>query len=273
MYVYIYLYRYRYRYIHWYVRLWNKWEGPEQWPHNKWERTEQGGSSDCFSRIPDLVADSYLPQLGASAHKKNADMDGPRYSPDDPYYRPGPVHTCLYVRVLELQLTYFLVFFNLRGQRLVSWPRGVIAKGIPGVCQRCGSYPGRRVIPAFLGYLQSVFHKNSTLWWHKEKLRLNWTASELMTLRINGNDLKSQWIVCTIVIFLAQNQGHVFEVTPPPLAQGDQNAVTVSGRGGRGESGYILYLIIRLRGVNGRPQAQGGVWVGPGLTRTLGTFG
>ena len=24
-----------------------------------------------------------------------------RYSPDDPYYRLGPVHTCLYVRVRE----------------------------------------------------------------------------------------------------------------------------------------------------------------------------
>jgi len=30
-----------------------------------------------------------------------ADMDGLRYSPDDPYYRFGPVHTCLYVRVRE----------------------------------------------------------------------------------------------------------------------------------------------------------------------------
>jgi len=26
-------------------------------------------------------------------------MDGLRYSPDDPYYRLGPVHTCLSVRV------------------------------------------------------------------------------------------------------------------------------------------------------------------------------
>ena len=30
-----------------------------------------------------------------------ADMDGLRYSPDDPYYRLGPVRTCLYVRVRE----------------------------------------------------------------------------------------------------------------------------------------------------------------------------
>ena len=28
-----------------------------------------------------------------------ADMDGLRYSPDDPYYRLRPIHTCLYVRV------------------------------------------------------------------------------------------------------------------------------------------------------------------------------
>jgi len=26
-------------------------------------------------------------------------MDGLYYSPDDPYYRLGPVHTCLYARV------------------------------------------------------------------------------------------------------------------------------------------------------------------------------
>jgi len=30
-----------------------------------------------------------------------ADMDGLSYSPDDPYYRLGLVHTCLYVRVRE----------------------------------------------------------------------------------------------------------------------------------------------------------------------------
>ena len=28
-------------------------------------------------------------------------MDGLRYSPDDPYYRLGPVYTCLYVRARE----------------------------------------------------------------------------------------------------------------------------------------------------------------------------
>ena len=30
-----------------------------------------------------------------------ADMDGLLNSPEDPYYRSGPVQTCLYVRVRE----------------------------------------------------------------------------------------------------------------------------------------------------------------------------
>ena len=30
-----------------------------------------------------------------------ADMDGLLYSPDDPYCRLGPVHTCIYVRIGE----------------------------------------------------------------------------------------------------------------------------------------------------------------------------
>ena len=30
-----------------------------------------------------------------------ADMDGLHYFPDDPYYRLGPVHMCLYVRARE----------------------------------------------------------------------------------------------------------------------------------------------------------------------------
>ena len=37
----------------------------------------------------------------AKSNEKTADMDGLRYSPEDPYYRLGPVHTCLYVRVRE----------------------------------------------------------------------------------------------------------------------------------------------------------------------------
>ena len=35
-----------------------------------------------------------MPEL---ENEKTVDMDGLRYSPDDPYYRLWPVHTCLYV--------------------------------------------------------------------------------------------------------------------------------------------------------------------------------
>jgi len=45
------------------------------------------------------VADSV--HAGTWSNKKTADMDGLRYSPDDPYYRSGPVHTWLDVRVRE----------------------------------------------------------------------------------------------------------------------------------------------------------------------------
>jgi len=42
-----------------------------------------------------------LPFLKEKRNAKMADMDGLRYSPDDPYYRFGPVHTCLYVPARE----------------------------------------------------------------------------------------------------------------------------------------------------------------------------
>jgi len=38
-------------------------------------------------------------------------MDGLRYSSDDPYYRLGPVYTCLYVRPCRLVTgTFFFLF-------------------------------------------------------------------------------------------------------------------------------------------------------------------
>jgi len=40
--------------------------------------------------------------MSERAHQKTADMDGLRYCPDDPYYRLGPVHTCVYVRVRKI---------------------------------------------------------------------------------------------------------------------------------------------------------------------------
>jgi len=55
-------------------------------------------------------------------------MDGLRNSPNDPYYRLGPVHTCLYVHVRETgDWDLFL--------GLLEWAMGVIAKGIPRGCQ------------------------------------------------------------------------------------------------------------------------------------------
>jgi len=35
------------------------------------------------------------------AHKKTADMDVLRYSPDELYYKFGPVHMCLYFRARD----------------------------------------------------------------------------------------------------------------------------------------------------------------------------
>ena len=46
------------------------------------------------------VADSVHARIWSN--EETADMDGLRYSPDDPYYRPGPIYTCLYVRACRL---------------------------------------------------------------------------------------------------------------------------------------------------------------------------
>ena len=53
-----------------------------------------------------------------------------RYSPDEPYYRLGPVHTCLYVRVRETgDWDIFLVPWNGRGRRLVELTDGCYSEG------------------------------------------------------------------------------------------------------------------------------------------------
>ena len=57
-----------------------------------------------------------------------ADMDGLRYSPDDPYYRLGPVHTCLYVRARETG-DWDLFPWNGRGRRLVELTEGCYGEG------------------------------------------------------------------------------------------------------------------------------------------------
>jgi len=59
-------------------------------------------------------------------------MDGLRYSPDDPYYRLGPVHTCLNVRVRETgdwDLFLDQVPWNGRGRRLVELTDGCYSGG------------------------------------------------------------------------------------------------------------------------------------------------
>ena len=54
-----------------------------------------------------------------------ADIDGLRYSPDDPYYGLGPVHTSLYVELRETgDWDPFLVPRNGRGRRLVELTNG-----------------------------------------------------------------------------------------------------------------------------------------------------
>jgi hypothetical protein len=62
-------------------------------------------------------------------------MDGLCYSPDDPYYRLGPVHTCLNVRVRETG-DWDLFPWNWRGQRLVELTDGCYSgggsQGLPG---------------------------------------------------------------------------------------------------------------------------------------------
>jgi len=47
--------------------------------------------ADCHE-VADFIDARRCPQ-------KTADIDGLRYSPGDPYYRLGPVHACLEVRV------------------------------------------------------------------------------------------------------------------------------------------------------------------------------
>jgi len=52
------------------------------------------------------------------------------YSPDDPYYRLGPVHTCLYVRACRLVTgTSFPVSWNGQGRRLVELTDGCYSGG------------------------------------------------------------------------------------------------------------------------------------------------
>ena len=59
-----------------------------------WKKNQQRDVVE-YSEVADSV------HARTWSNEKTADMDGLHYSPDDPYYRLGPVHTCLYVRVRE----------------------------------------------------------------------------------------------------------------------------------------------------------------------------
>jgi len=63
-------------------------------------------AADCPEEV-DSVDARTCPQ-------KTADIDGLRYSPDNPHYSFGPVHTCLHVRV---HYTVDWDLFRLRGAR------------------------------------------------------------------------------------------------------------------------------------------------------------
>ena len=59
-------------------------------------------------------------------------MDGLRYSPGDPYYKLGPVHTCLYLGACRLVTgTSSWVLWNGRGRRLVQLTNGCYSEGDP----------------------------------------------------------------------------------------------------------------------------------------------
>ena len=55
-------------------------------------------------------------------------MDSLRYSPDDPYYKLGPVHTCLYVRVREPETGHWHLFLG-----PLEWARAETGRADQGV--------------------------------------------------------------------------------------------------------------------------------------------
>jgi len=79
------------------------------------------------------------------------------------YFRLGPVHTCLYVRVRE---TGDWDLFSVTRSPGLEWARAEFDRGDRGVLWR-REFPGvarvNKVTPVSLGYPSSIFNKNSTL--------------------------------------------------------------------------------------------------------------
>jgi len=88
-----------------------------------------------------------------------ADIDGLHYSPDDPHYGLGPVHTCLYVRVRETGDWDIFLGPPERARAATGGADQWVLKRreLPG------SARVNKVTSASLGYPLSVFNKNSTL--------------------------------------------------------------------------------------------------------------
>jgi len=114
--------------------------GPESAPAHAPSRTNlplpsRPGSALRHWEVADWpeVADSVDARV---CPQKTADIDSLRYSPDDPHYGLGPVHTSLYVRV-----TWDWWLGHLprspgtgEGEDWWSWRMGVKAEGTPRVC-------------------------------------------------------------------------------------------------------------------------------------------
>ena len=134
------------------------------WPRRLWPTCVSGGLA-CHGRSNHLVGGNIMSLLTGGEHAKScswgwsqslphrvqfqhtidtracpqttADIDGLRYSPDDPHYGLGPVYTSLYVRVAW---GWWLGHFPRspgtgEGGDWWSWPMGVKAKGMLRVCQ------------------------------------------------------------------------------------------------------------------------------------------
>ena len=91
--------------------------------------------------------------------QKTADIDSLRYSPDDPHYSFGPVHTCLYVRVTRDCWLLPLPISPATFEGGDWWADHWVLKrrefqGLARVNQ---------VTTASLGYPLSVFNKNSSI--------------------------------------------------------------------------------------------------------------
>ena len=91
--------------------------------------------------------------------QKTADIDGLRYSPDDPHCGPGPVHTSLYV---ELRETGDWVIFLGSPERARAETGGA-DQWVLKRSECSGFARVDKITSASLGYPLSVFNKNSTL--------------------------------------------------------------------------------------------------------------